>query len=91
MDAPPAVGEISYHLRSDQAVRTRHQEPLAITLKLCPPVCPDIVSLWGGESSNPGCSSLAKADELPFEELKLDRSYVADCGTDRVNAPLANP
>jgi EAL domain-containing protein (putative c-di-GMP-specific phosphodiesterase class I) len=33
-------------------------------------------------------SSLAKADELPFEELKLDRSFVADCGTDKVNAPL---
>jgi EAL domain-containing protein (putative c-di-GMP-specific phosphodiesterase class I) len=33
-------------------------------------------------------SSLAKTDELPFEELKLDRSFVADCGTDKVNAPL---
>jgi len=33
-------------------------------------------------------SSLAKADELPFEELKLDRSFVVDCGTDKVNAPL---
>ena len=33
-------------------------------------------------------SSLAKVDELPFEELKLDRSFVADCGTDKVNAPL---
>jgi EAL domain-containing protein (putative c-di-GMP-specific phosphodiesterase class I) len=33
-------------------------------------------------------TSLAKADELPFEELKLDRSFVADCGTDKVNAPL---
>jgi EAL domain-containing protein (putative c-di-GMP-specific phosphodiesterase class I) len=33
-------------------------------------------------------SSFAKADELPFEELKLDRSFVADCGTDKVNAPL---
>lgn len=32
--------------------------------------------------------SLAKVDELPFEELKLDRSFVADCGTDKVNAPL---
>ena len=25
---------------------------------------------------------------LPFAELKLDRSFVADCGTDKVNAPL---
>jgi EAL domain-containing protein (putative c-di-GMP-specific phosphodiesterase class I) len=33
-------------------------------------------------------SSLAKAEELPFEELKLDRSFVADCGSDKVNAPL---
>jgi hypothetical protein len=27
-------------------------------------------------------------DELPFAEIKLDRAFVADCGTDRVNAPL---
>jgi len=33
-------------------------------------------------------SSLAKVEDLPFDELKLDRSYVADCGTDKVNAPL---
>jgi EAL domain-containing protein (putative c-di-GMP-specific phosphodiesterase class I) len=33
-------------------------------------------------------STLAKAEELPFEELKLDRAFVADCGTDKVNAPL---
>ena len=33
-------------------------------------------------------SSLSKAKELPFEELKLDQSFVADCGTDKVNAPL---
>lgn len=33
-------------------------------------------------------SSLAKVEELPFEELKLDRTFVADCGTDKVNAPL---
>jgi EAL domain-containing protein (putative c-di-GMP-specific phosphodiesterase class I) len=33
-------------------------------------------------------SSLAKVEELPFEELKLDRAFVADCGTDKVNAPL---
>lgn len=35
-----------------------------------------------------GYSSLAKLGELPFAELKLDRAFVADCGTDRVNAPL---
>ena len=33
-------------------------------------------------------SALAKVEELPFEELKLDRAFVADCGTDKVNAPL---
>src|SRR5262245_64288170 len=31
---------------------------------------------------------LAKAEEMPFEELKLDKCFVADCGTDKVNAPL---
>jgi len=35
-----------------------------------------------------GYSSLARLGELPFAELKLDRHFVADCGTDRVNAPL---
>jgi len=35
-----------------------------------------------------GYSSLARLGELPFAEIKLDRHFVADCGTDRVNAPL---
>jgi len=35
-----------------------------------------------------GTSSLARLGEMPFDELKLDRSFVADCGTDKVNAPL---
>jgi EAL domain-containing protein (putative c-di-GMP-specific phosphodiesterase class I) len=35
-----------------------------------------------------GYSSLARLKELPFAELKLDRAFVADCGSDKVNAPL---
>ncbi len=35
-----------------------------------------------------GTSSLARLGEMPFAELKLDRTFVADCGTDKVNAPL---
>lgn len=35
-----------------------------------------------------GHSSLARLKELPFAELKLDRTFVIDCGTDKVNAPL---
>jgi EAL domain-containing protein (putative c-di-GMP-specific phosphodiesterase class I) len=35
-----------------------------------------------------GHSSLAKLKELPFAELKLDRTFVTDCGTDKINAPL---
>ena len=35
-----------------------------------------------------GYTALTRLKELPFAELKLDRSFVADCGTDKVNAPL---
>jgi EAL domain-containing protein (putative c-di-GMP-specific phosphodiesterase class I)/FixJ family two-component response regulator len=35
-----------------------------------------------------GYSSLARLKQLPFAELKLDRTFVTDCSTDRVNAPL---
>jgi EAL domain-containing protein (putative c-di-GMP-specific phosphodiesterase class I) len=35
-----------------------------------------------------GTSSLARLGEMPFDELKLDRAFVADCGTDKTNAPL---
>ncbi len=35
-----------------------------------------------------GYSSLVKLKELPFAELKLDRAFVTDCGSDKVNAPL---
>jgi EAL domain-containing protein (putative c-di-GMP-specific phosphodiesterase class I)/FixJ family two-component response regulator len=35
-----------------------------------------------------GYSALARLKEVPFAELKLDRAFVTDCGTDKVNAPL---
>ncbi len=35
-----------------------------------------------------GYSSLARLKTLPFAELKLDPTFVSDCGTDKVNAPL---
>ena len=35
-----------------------------------------------------GYSSLVRLKHLPFAELKLDRAFVTDCGTDKVNAPL---
>jgi EAL domain-containing protein (putative c-di-GMP-specific phosphodiesterase class I)/CheY-like chemotaxis protein len=35
-----------------------------------------------------GYSSFARLKELPFAELKLDRGFVTDCGSDKVNAPL---
>jgi EAL domain-containing protein (putative c-di-GMP-specific phosphodiesterase class I) len=33
-------------------------------------------------------SSLTKLKELPFAEMKLDRSFVAGCGTDKLHAPV---
>ena len=35
-----------------------------------------------------GYSALAKLNELPFAQIKLDRGFIANCGTDTVNAPL---
>jgi EAL domain-containing protein (putative c-di-GMP-specific phosphodiesterase class I) len=35
-----------------------------------------------------GYASLARLKALPFAELKLDPTFVTDCSTDRVNAPL---
>jgi EAL domain-containing protein (putative c-di-GMP-specific phosphodiesterase class I) len=35
-----------------------------------------------------GYSSLARLRQLPFSELKIDRSYVTNCHTDKVNAGL---
>jgi EAL domain-containing protein (putative c-di-GMP-specific phosphodiesterase class I) len=33
-------------------------------------------------------ASLARLKELPFCEIKIDRAFVNDCATDKVNAPL---
>jgi EAL domain-containing protein (putative c-di-GMP-specific phosphodiesterase class I) len=33
-------------------------------------------------------SALSKLTELPFAQIKLDRGFIANCGTDTVNAPL---
>jgi EAL domain-containing protein (putative c-di-GMP-specific phosphodiesterase class I) len=33
-------------------------------------------------------SALTKVEALPFAELKLDRVFVTDCGTHKMNAPL---
>ena len=33
-------------------------------------------------------SSLTKIESLPFAELKLDRAFVTDCGSNKMNAPL---
>src|SRR6202043_463214 len=35
-----------------------------------------------------GYSSLTRLRQLPFSELKIDRSYVTDCHLDKVNAGL---
>jgi EAL domain-containing protein (putative c-di-GMP-specific phosphodiesterase class I)/CheY-like chemotaxis protein len=35
-----------------------------------------------------GYSALMKLKEMPFAEMKLDPSFVNDCGTDKVHAPI---
>jgi EAL domain-containing protein (putative c-di-GMP-specific phosphodiesterase class I) len=35
-----------------------------------------------------GYSALAQLGEMPFVELKIDRKFVTDCATDKLNMPL---
>ena len=35
-----------------------------------------------------GHASLIRLKELPFAEIKIDRTFVTDCSTDKVNAPI---
>lgn len=35
-----------------------------------------------------GFAALTKLKSVPFAEMKLDRSFVVDCGTDKTNAPI---
>jgi EAL domain-containing protein (putative c-di-GMP-specific phosphodiesterase class I) len=35
-----------------------------------------------------GYSAIAGRKDLPFAELKLDQTFITDCGTDKVKAPL---
>lgn len=35
-----------------------------------------------------GYSTLIKHKTVPFAEIKLDRAFVTDCGSDKVNAPI---
>lgn len=35
-----------------------------------------------------GHAALGRLKDLPFAELKLDRSFVVNCGSDKVNAPI---
>ena len=46
--------------------------------------------MCGSPSTNSAAAipALARFGEMPFVELKLDRKFIADCGTDKVNMPL---
>jgi EAL domain-containing protein (putative c-di-GMP-specific phosphodiesterase class I) len=42
----------------------------------------------GIDDCGPASSALEGLTELPFAELKLGAAFIADCGTDKINAPL---
>ena len=68
-----------------QMVPARSAAAAVRTLELLRPAAIVLdIRLHGAESWD----LLARLKQLPFAELKLDRTFVTDCSTDRVNAPL---
>jgi EAL domain-containing protein (putative c-di-GMP-specific phosphodiesterase class I) len=67
------------------------EEQIVTDLKLASQLTKDLAHLnvrLAIDDFGRGYSSLVRLKELPFAELKLDRAFVTDCGTDKVNAPL---
>ncbi len=67
------------------------EEQIVTDLKLASDITKDLEYLnvkLAIDDFGRGYSSLARLKDLPFTELKLDRAFVTDCGTDKVNAPL---
>ena len=67
------------------------EEQIVTDLKLASEIAKELAPLnvkLAIDDFGRGYSSLVRLKELPFAELKLDRNFVADCGTDKVNAPL---
>jgi EAL domain-containing protein (putative c-di-GMP-specific phosphodiesterase class I)/CheY-like chemotaxis protein len=60
---------------------------LALATELTRSLAPLNVSL-AIDNFGHGYSSFARLKALPFAELKLDPSFVTNCGTDKVNRPL---
>jgi EAL domain-containing protein (putative c-di-GMP-specific phosphodiesterase class I) len=67
------------------------EEQIITDLKLAHDITKQLSSLdvkLAIDNFGSGYSSLARQRELPFAEWKLDRKFVVDCGTDKINAPL---
>jgi EAL domain-containing protein (putative c-di-GMP-specific phosphodiesterase class I) len=60
---------------------------LALAAKVAKELAQDQITLAIDDFGR-GYSSLVRLKELPFSELKLDRTFVSECGTDKLNAPL---
>ena len=72
---------------SSTSPRSRSSPRLALANDLSKKLAEHNVRLAIDDFGN-GYASLTKLKELPFAEMKLDRSFVVDCGTDKVNAPI---